>query len=47
VHEGGQKSLDDGLKLEAELMENLFRTKDADEGLHAFAEKRKAEFVGA
>jgi enoyl-CoA hydratase/carnithine racemase len=47
VHEGGEKSLDDGLKLEAELMERLFRTKDADEGLHAFAEKRKAEFVGA
>ena len=47
VHEGGEKSLDDGLKLEAELMEALFRTKDADEGLHAFAEKRKAEFVGA
>lgn len=47
VHEGGEKSLDDGLALEAELMEMLFRTKDADEGLHAFAEKRKAEFVGA
>jgi len=47
VHEGGEQSLDDGLKLEAELMEMLFRTKDADEGLHAFAEKRKAEFVGA
>jgi enoyl-CoA hydratase/carnithine racemase len=47
VHDGGEKSLDDGLALEAELMESLFRTKDADEGLHAFAEKRKAEFVGA
>jgi enoyl-CoA hydratase/carnithine racemase len=47
VHEGGQKTLDDGLALEAELMETLFRSKDADEGLHAFVEKRKPEFVGA
>jgi enoyl-CoA hydratase/carnithine racemase len=47
VHEGAQKTLDDGLVLEAELMESLFRSKDADEGLHAFVEKRKPEFVGA
>jgi enoyl-CoA hydratase/carnithine racemase len=47
VHEGGEKSLDDGLALEAELMEGLFRSKDADEGLNAFVEKRKPEFVGA
>ena len=47
VHEGGQKSLDDGLAIEAEMMEGLFRSKDADEGLHAFVEKRKPEFVGA
>jgi enoyl-CoA hydratase/carnithine racemase len=47
VHEGGEKSLDDGLALEAQLMEGLFRSKDADEGLHAFVEKRKPEFVGA
>jgi enoyl-CoA hydratase/carnithine racemase len=47
VHLGGEKSLDDGLAIEAELMESLFRSKDADEGLHAFVEKRKAEFVGA
>jgi enoyl-CoA hydratase/carnithine racemase len=47
VHEGSQKSLDDGLALEAELMEQLFRSKDADEGLRAFVEKRKPEFVGA
>jgi enoyl-CoA hydratase/carnithine racemase len=47
VHEGGEKSLDDGLGLEAELMHGLFRSKDAHEGLHAFVEKRKPEFVGA
>ncbi len=47
VHEGGEKSLDDGLALEAQLMEGLFRSKDAEEGLHAFVEKRKPEFVGA
>jgi enoyl-CoA hydratase/carnithine racemase len=47
VHEGGQETLDEGLALEAELMEQLFRSKDADEGLHAFVEKRTPEFVGA
>jgi enoyl-CoA hydratase/carnithine racemase len=47
VHKGGEKSLDDGLAIEAELMESLFRSKDAKEGLTAFVEKRKAEFVGA
>jgi enoyl-CoA hydratase/carnithine racemase len=47
VYEGAQKTLDEGLALERELMEDLFRSKDADEGLHAFVEKRKAEFVGA
>jgi enoyl-CoA hydratase/carnithine racemase len=47
VHEGGELALANGLALEAELMEQLFNSKDADEGLHAFVEKRKAEFVGA
>lgn len=46
IHEGGQQTLDEGLALEGELMEALFRTKDANEGLTAFVEKRKAEFVG-
>jgi enoyl-CoA hydratase/carnithine racemase len=47
VYEGGQETLDEGLALEAQLMEALFRTKDAGEGLTAFVEKRKAEFVGS
>ena len=46
MHEGGELPLANGLALEAELMEQLFKSKDADEGLHAFVEKRKPEFVG-
>jgi enoyl-CoA hydratase/carnithine racemase len=47
VHEGGELSLQDGLALEAQLVEQLFRSQDASEGLHAFAEKRTPTFVGA
>jgi len=47
VHEGGELPLANGIALEQELMEQLFRSKDASEGLTAFVEKRKAEFVGA
>ncbi len=47
VYEGVQKPLDDGLELERELIEKLFRSQDANEGLTAFSEKRAPEFVGA
>src|SRR4051794_1880738 len=47
VHEGGERSLAAGLALEAELVEKLFRSKDATEGLTAFVEKRNPAFVGA
>ena len=47
VHDGGQRSLDAGLALEATLVEQLFRSRDAAEGLHAFVEKRAPDFVGA
>jgi enoyl-CoA hydratase/carnithine racemase len=47
VHEGAERTLDEGLALERELIEQLFRSKDAAEGLTAFVEKRDAEFVGA
>lgn len=47
VHEGGQASLGDGLALEAQLIERLFRSNDASEGLKAFVDKRTPEFVGA
>jgi enoyl-CoA hydratase/carnithine racemase len=46
VYEGGQLPLDEGLALEADLMEKLFRSSDANEGLHAFVEKRPPQFTG-
>jgi enoyl-CoA hydratase/carnithine racemase len=45
VHEGGQLPLDQGLALEAELVEELFRSQDANEGLTAFVEKRRPQFA--
>ncbi len=47
VHEGGQLPLDEGLALEADLVEKLFASSDASEGLNAFVGKRVPEFVGS
>jgi enoyl-CoA hydratase/carnithine racemase len=47
VHEGVQLPLAEGLAVEAEEMERLFRSQDANEGLTAFVEKRTPEFAGA
>ena len=47
VYVGLQRPLDEGLALERELVEELFRSQDAGEGLAAFSEKRSPTFVGA
>jgi enoyl-CoA hydratase/carnithine racemase len=47
VYEGVERPLAGGLELERELIEKLFRSKDAAEGLTAFSEKRTPEFVGS
>lgn len=44
VHRGREGVLDDGLRLERELLDGLFRGPDGKEGVRAFVEKRKPEF---
>lgn len=44
VNEGLESSLDDGMKLEADLWGKLFETEDVKEGVNAFIEKRAAQF---
>ncbi|MDX6746674.1 enoyl-CoA hydratase-related protein [Polaribacter sp. PL03] len=44
VHKGIELSLEEGLKLETQLADGLYDTPDAQEGLKAFVEKRKAIF---
>lgn len=46
VHEGMNMPLTEGLALERELVAELFDTEDGEEGIAAFAEKRKPEFKG-
>jgi enoyl-CoA hydratase/carnithine racemase len=47
VHEGLQGPLEDGMRREQALMDELFRTADATEGVTAFVEKRPAQFTGS
>ncbi len=47
VFEGMEKPIDDALALERDLMEELFNTNDAREGVTAFSEKRTAQFTGS
>jgi enoyl-CoA hydratase/carnithine racemase len=44
VDRGVQVSLEEGLKIEADLFDRVFLTEDVKEGVNAFIEKRKAEF---
>lgn len=46
INFGSQSTLENGLKLEGEIVKGLFRTEDKYEGMNAFVEKRKAEFKG-
>lgn len=46
VHEGLQQPLEAGLRREQELIDALFRTEDAKEGIAAFVEKRLPQFTG-
>jgi len=46
VFEGLDKPLEDGLRLERELVEELFRSEDGQEGVRAFLEKRPPNYRG-
>jgi enoyl-CoA hydratase/carnithine racemase len=46
VMQGLEMSLEDGIRLEAQLAGKIFGTEDAREGPRAFAEKRKPEYKG-
>lgn len=45
VQRAGDSPLHEGLEIEADLSTLAYRTRDAEEGMAAFEEKRKAEFI--
>jgi enoyl-CoA hydratase/carnithine racemase len=47
VNRGLELDLADGLRLERESIEPLFRSRDGQEGIGAFLEKRQPQFIGA
>ena len=46
IHEGMDMTLNQGLRLEADLYSLIHTTKDRPEGIHAFKEKRPPKFEG-
>lgn len=44
VNRGMETSLEEGCRVERDLLDRIFQTADAREGLNAFLEKRKAQF---
>jgi enoyl-CoA hydratase/carnithine racemase len=46
VQSGAEIPFESGLSLERELQQQLFQSRDAEEGLAAYMEKRTAEFTG-
>ena len=46
VYDGMERSLQDGLALERELIAPLYDTEDSQEGFAAFSEKRQPQYKG-
>lgn len=46
IDEGINIPMKDGLRMEARLFSELFRTRDCKEGINAFIEKRQPKFIG-